>query len=281
MDSNLYMNLNFVDLLQSQQDFGVGSESSPIPLFGTQATESSNFEPESPVESKARRMWTPTDDNVLISSWLNTSKDPIIGNEQRNDAFWKKIAAYYSASPKIADCDRRGASQCKNRWHKINEAVGNGKSETDVLKHAHEIFFNNYKKKFTLEHAWKELRHDQKWCDLSSPCSQGDSKRKKLDDGSHSGCSVADEVATRPLGVKAAKARGKKPIVEGKDVGELQKMLVTKEKMSKMKLLDRLMAKQKPLDDDEVALKNKDVLIRILVLKRAWTEGSHGPCLYL
>ena len=41
-------------------------------------------------------------------------------------------------------------------------------------------------------------------------------------------------------------------------------MLVTKEKMSKMKLLDRLMAKQKPLDDDEVALKNK--LINELLL---------------
>ncbi|KAG2284207.1 hypothetical protein Bca52824_055427 [Brassica carinata] len=109
MDSNPYMNLNFVDLLQSQQDFGVGSESSPIPLFGTQATESSNFEPDSPVET-----------------------------------------------------------------------------------------------------------------------------------------------------------RGKKPIVEGKDVGELQKMLVTKEKMSKMKLLDRLMAKQEPLDDDEVALKKK--LINELLL---------------
>ena len=41
-------------------------------------------------------------------------------------------------------------------------------------------------------------------------------------------------------------------------------MLVTKEKMSKMKLLDRLMAKQEPLDDDEVALKKK--LINELLL---------------
>ena len=28
-----------------------------------------------------------------------------------------------------------------------------------------------------------------------------------------------------------------------------------------------------------VSLSCRDVLIRILVLKRAWTEGSHGPCL--
>nr|VDD50683.1 unnamed protein product [Brassica oleracea] len=28
---------------------------------------------------------------------------------------------------------------------------------------SHEIFFNNHHKKFTLDHAWKELRNDQKW----------------------------------------------------------------------------------------------------------------------
>ncbi|WZY93244.1 hypothetical protein YC2023_065573 [Brassica napus] len=50
MDSNIYLNLNFVDLLHNQQDSGL--ESSHIPLFGTQATEGSNFEPHSHVERK-------------------------------------------------------------------------------------------------------------------------------------------------------------------------------------------------------------------------------------
>ncbi|XP_013607700.1 PREDICTED: glutathione S-transferase T3-like [Brassica oleracea var. oleracea] len=278
MDSNPYRSFNFVDLLQSQQETGIGSESFPIPLFGTQATEGSNFEPDSHVESRGRHTWTPTDDNVLISSWLNTSKDHVVGNEQRSVSFWKRIAAYYSASPKIA-------SQCKQRWHKINDMVGkfcgafevatrektSGQNDADVLKHAHKIFFNNYKNKFTLEHAWKELRHDQKWSDLSSACSQGDSKRKKLDNGSHSACLLADDGATRPPGVKAAKARGKKQVSDGKDLDEFQKMwrikqedLVIKEKLSKMKLLDRLMAKQEPLDDGEEALKKK--LINELLL---------------
>ena len=35
MDSNPYLNVNFVDLLQSQQNSGIGLESSPIPLFET------------------------------------------------------------------------------------------------------------------------------------------------------------------------------------------------------------------------------------------------------
>ena len=46
------MNLNFVDLLQSQQDSGIGLESSAIPLFGTQATEGSNFKQDSSEERK-------------------------------------------------------------------------------------------------------------------------------------------------------------------------------------------------------------------------------------
>ncbi|XP_013607572.1 glutathione S-transferase T3-like [Brassica napus] len=87
-----------------------------------------------------------------------------------------------------------------------------GQDENDVLKHAHEIFFNNHKKKFTLEHAWKGLHNDQKWCDLSSAKNEVGSKRRKLEDGSHSAFSqanetaVADEGTTRPTGVKAAKA---------------------------------------------------------------------------
>uniref|UniRef100_A0A0D2ZY02 Uncharacterized protein n=2 Tax=Brassica oleracea var. oleracea TaxID=109376 RepID=A0A0D2ZY02_BRAOL len=99
MDSYPNPNFNFVDLLQSQQESGFGLESSSFPLFGTQATEGSNFEQDSPAaaERKERRTWTPTHDAVLISAWLNTSKHPVVENEQRFVAFWKRIAAYYSA----------------------------------------------------------------------------------------------------------------------------------------------------------------------------------------
>ena len=247
MDSNPYLNASFVDLLQSQQDSGIGCESSAFPLFGTQATEGSNFDQESSVERKERRTWMPTDDIVLISAWLNTSKDPVVGNEQRSVAFWKKIAAYYSASPKI--CDKREVSHCKQRCHKMNDLVCNfcgayeaatrektsGQNKNDVLKHAHKIFFNNHKKKFTLEHAWKELRNDQKWCDLSSAKNEVGSKRRKLEDGSHSACSQANETAaadegtTRPTGVKAAKAREKKPMVDAKELSQFQTMWTIKQ----------------------------------------------------
>lgn len=38
---------------------------------------------------KARRRWTVSEDGALLSAWLNTNKDSIVGNEQRAGAFWK------------------------------------------------------------------------------------------------------------------------------------------------------------------------------------------------
>ncbi|KAF3541154.1 hypothetical protein F2Q69_00019316 [Brassica cretica] len=125
------------------------------------------------------------------------------------------------ASPKIGASERRESSHCKQRWHKINDQVGkfcgafeaasrertSGQNDNDVLKQAHEIFFNNHKKKFTLEHAWKELRNDQKWCDLSSSKTERVGKRRKLDDSAQSSTSHASESMTdRRPGVKSAKA---------------------------------------------------------------------------
>ncbi|XP_013694919.1 glutathione S-transferase T3-like [Brassica napus] len=243
MDYNPYQ--NFVDLLQSQQESSIGLESSSILPFGTQASEGSNFEQHSPATRTPRRAWTPTDDVVLISSWLNTSKYPVVGNEQRSVAFWKRVASNFSASPKLAGCVKREASQ------------------------SHKIFFNNHNKRFTLEHAWKELRNDQKWCELSTVKNEGISKKKKCEDGFDSASpqaatGVDEEGAIRPPGVKAAKARGKKTMVEGKDLSDFQSMwsikkedLVMKERLSKMKLLESLIAKQVPLADYEEALKKK------------------------
>ena len=111
---------------------------------------------------------------------------------------------------------------CKQRWHKINDLVckfcgayeaasrekTSGQNENDVLKLAHQIFYTNHKKKFLLEHAWKELRNDQKWCEALSAKNEGSSKKRKCEDGKDSSSSQANDMK-RPPGVKASKARGK------------------------------------------------------------------------
>lgn len=228
-------------------------------------------------ERLSRRKWTPSDDILLISAWLNTSKDPIVGNEQRSDAFWSRIAAYYAASQKVPGCEERKSGHCKQRWHRINDQVckfsgayasatrekSSGCNENDVLKKAHVIFYANYTKKFTLEHAWKELRNDQKWSDQFSAKNESNANKRKGDDGGESSNSQATE-PKRPVGVKAAKAAGKKPMVEEKALKEFESMwsikqqdLAAKENLSRMSILNALIAKKEPLADYEEALKKK------------------------
>uniref|UniRef100_A0A0D3BEE1 Myb-like domain-containing protein n=1 Tax=Brassica oleracea var. oleracea TaxID=109376 RepID=A0A0D3BEE1_BRAOL len=264
MDPNSYNNASkFVDLLTSQQSvFGfpqdsVQLSSSQVPYFGTQAHEASNFAEEGSAERREWKQWTPIDDLVLISAWLNTSKDAVVGNEQRCGTFWKRVEAYVAASPKFIE--HREASNCKQRWQKINDIVN----------------------KFCGAYEAAKLRNDQKWCELSTSKTQGSSKRRKCDDGAQSSTSHThettngeeDQGASRPPGVKAAKAQRnkkdlaaekKKDLPDGKVVAAFENMwsikkedLALKEKLSKMKMLECLLAKSEPLADYEEALKKK------------------------
>ena len=281
---------NFVDLLNSQQNpvlpepFNYGSFSSQVPLFSTQCTETSSFCEDSAIRRKERKKWTPTDDLVLISAWLNTNKDHVVSNEQKAGTFWKRIAAYYAASPKVVKGEKREALQCKQRWQKLNDLVckfygsynaatrqkTSGQSENDVVKLAHEIFYNDHKKKFNLHHAWEELRHDQKWCELATSKRDGTARKRKCEDGAQSASSQAtvdldDQAMKRPPGVKAAKAAsGKRNVVDQQAASQFQTMwsirekdLAVKERLSKMGLLERLIAKNEPLSEFEEALKQK------------------------
>ncbi|XP_048623773.1 glutathione S-transferase T3-like [Brassica napus] len=246
-------------------------------------------------KNKQRCKWTTAEDLVLISSWLNTSKDPVVGNEQKSGTFWKRIATYYNASPKVVGFPKREVSHCKQRWGKINEGVckfvgsydaaskqrSSGHNEDDVLKAAHQIFTNDYKLKFSLEHAWRELRNDQKWCGIygSSQQSSG-SKRKRVGEqpsfqssASMPSVNADDESTASPIGVKAAKAnKGKRSVGEGekivegfqqmwelkqKDTQEQFALENMKDKVNKTKLLNSLLSRTEPLNEIEVALKNK------------------------
>ncbi|XP_013632886.1 PREDICTED: glutathione S-transferase T2-like [Brassica oleracea var. oleracea] len=164
----------FVDLLNSQQTISFGNFEDSIELssnFGgipaARSVElSSNFDG-TPAARRERRKWMPTDDVLLISSWLNTSKDS------------------------------REACHCKQRWHKISDLVCKfcgcyeadtrekscGQTENDILKLAHQIFYNNHNKKFTLEHAWKEFWNNHKWCELSTAKNEGSSKKENVRTG--------------------------------------------------------------------------------------------------
>uniref|UniRef100_A0A1J3HEG1 Glutathione S-transferase T3 n=1 Tax=Noccaea caerulescens TaxID=107243 RepID=A0A1J3HEG1_NOCCA len=170
------MGSNYVGLLNSQQDpllshpFSYDSFPSPssvelgssqVPPGFSQCTQEASV---SEVNALKRQKWTPSDDILLISAWLNTSKDPVVGNEQKLGTFWKRIVDYIAPT-------QRTPCQCKQRWHKITGLVSkfcgsydaatrsksSGQNDDDVLRVAHELYFNDYKARFNLEHAWKQL----------------------------------------------------------------------------------------------------------------------------
>ena len=81
----------YLDLLNSQHyepvSPSVALGSSELPLFSSQWTNSRSQDAETTEYKIGRRNWSQKEDLVLISAWLNTSKDPIIGNEQKADSF--------------------------------------------------------------------------------------------------------------------------------------------------------------------------------------------------
>ncbi|XP_024011250.1 glutathione S-transferase T3-like [Eutrema salsugineum] len=109
-----------------------------------------------------RRQWTPTEDLVLISAWLNTSKDPIVGNDQKSGAFWSRIKATFNSSPKLKEYPDREGTHCKQRWSRMNNQVckfvgcydtavkeqSSGLNDNNVMKAAHQIFLNDHGFKF-------------------------------------------------------------------------------------------------------------------------------------
>ncbi|XP_013607570.1 PREDICTED: glutathione S-transferase T3-like [Brassica oleracea var. oleracea] len=169
------------------------------------------------VKPVVKRKWLTKEDLVLISGWLNTSKDAIVSNEQKGGSFWKRIEDYFNSSAQLTGSVAREWSQCKQRWGRVNEQVckfvgsyeaalkeqSSGQNENDVMKASHDIFFNDYHVKFTMEHCWRELRYYQKWKSYSKSIDGAKEKRKENEEVMH-------EEEVRPAGVKAAKASKRK-----------------------------------------------------------------------
>ncbi|XP_023645773.1 glutathione S-transferase T3-like [Capsella rubella] len=172
-----------------------------------------------------------------------------------------------------------------------------GMNDDDLIKKAHLIYEGDYKKKFTMEHAWRELRYDQKWCSVVASKGDEKNKRRKLDsssmpcseDGGDSQAQGESQTQgesqapqARPQGVKAAKAAAKASAkksvtssvtAEGglerlermktmwelkeKDFALKQQEHEFNDKISNKKLLDTILAKSGPLSQIEEDLKTK------------------------
>ncbi|XP_013608275.1 PREDICTED: glutathione S-transferase T3-like [Brassica oleracea var. oleracea] len=209
MDFNPFRdNSKFVDLLDSQQNVVFGNVPDCVDIPSSQDT---------PAKGKEQRVWTPTGDLVLISSWLNTSKDPLVGNEQKSAAFWTMIAAYFSASPKLAGCEKSSLQRGRKLVDKMRMMFSNKPTRSSSTTKTRSSPLNMLGRSFEMIRSGVMLRR---------------LKRRKCEDGSHTGSSQAigtetgeeDQVTKRPMGVKAEKARGKRTMVEEKDLDEFHSM---------------------------------------------------------
>ncbi|XP_024007927.1 glutathione S-transferase T3-like [Eutrema salsugineum] len=277
----------FVNVLTSQLVNEVNTPtidlgSSELLMFSTQGYDDPNLGGKNQAE---RRKWSPKEDLVLISAWLNSNKDPVVGTDQKTAVSSKRIVTYFNSSPQLVGQARREVSTCKQRWGRINDHMckfsgsyeaavkekTSGQNENDVMQALHDIFYKDYKMKFTLEHAWRELCFDQKWCKTSS--AKDNNKRRKCEEGSaqsltsQSDCNGDDISEVRLQGIKAGNAKAKMSNgvkEEGKGLSELQSLwgikkqdLALKNKISDKRLLESLLAKAEPLSEIELTLKNK------------------------
>ncbi|XP_020870792.1 glutathione S-transferase T3-like isoform X2 [Arabidopsis lyrata subsp. lyrata] len=265
---NFSSSQSFTNLLFSQED-------NPTPLSPSQPPFSESQTPTA-LAREPRVRWSVPEEKALASAWLNTSKDSVVGNEQRSAAFWARVAAYYAACPSVSKLTIREANTCKQKWQKMSELVvkfagcyefasrtpRSGETEDDILVLAYKLYHQDQKTKFSLEHVWRILKTDQKWCNWCETKLPA-KKKAKLS-------SVEEESLQRPIGVKAAKAlaksKGKGKSDGGADAGsaaELQllwevkeKDLAFKERLSKQKLLDSLLGRSDGLSEMEIELKN-------------------------
>ncbi|XP_010436707.1 PREDICTED: glutathione S-transferase T3-like [Camelina sativa] len=274
MDPNDYVNpyrptSGYLNMLQSQLDTqNLEYTPSLSPCYEAPS------EPESPQENrKSRHAWLPTDDIMLVSAWLNTSKDPVTSNEQRRGAFWGRIADYFASCPNAKGRPKREPSHCKQRWGRINDLVckfvgcyetatrekTSGQNEDDVIKLAHQIYLNDHGHKFTLEHAWRDLRYDQKWCASTSIKGNG-VKRGRAAKGKSkkSSNSQPDVEEDDKAYLEFQLERGSKMYeMKQKDIKLKEKEFAMKKEHIKHVMLENLIAKKDSLTESEIALKEK------------------------
>ena len=113
MDPQQYMPI-YTGIIQGQIDVD-------SPLLGiSQNNPISSPEVEITTSNKPRRgtNFSVEEDNILVSTWLNTSIDVVHGNEQKQETFHKKIWQYF-CQHSSSDTTRIGVS-LSSRWGMIN-----------------------------------------------------------------------------------------------------------------------------------------------------------------
>ncbi|XP_058764180.1 glutathione S-transferase T3-like [Vicia villosa] len=252
--------------------------STQVPPFSTQV--GTENEERVVVKKKSREQFTRDEDILLIQSWLNVSKDPIVGVDQKAESFWVRVAANYNqyrgeSREKLRE---KLKGQLKCRWHRINGLVQkfvgcykqavNGKksgtSENDVMAAANAFFAQDQGTTFNLEYAWRLLKDEPKWMGESIESSSKITKTYASEASSENPNTPSSyefnssSPMERPMGQKAAKRKGKAKEIpnETQDARNKRSMLMerlaqSKEDEIELKVVQLMMKDTSTMSDSQ------------------------------
>ncbi|XP_042460046.1 uncharacterized protein LOC122043486 [Zingiber officinale] len=183
------------------------------PATPTFIPETQLFNCESPIEvvnlekavsnaegTRKRSSWTKVEDKVLARCFVTISDDPIISNEQKADAFWRRVASYYNENLPLGS----------------NTRSGNVIRDKDILRFAYEKYrFENNGVAFNLEHVWRIVKDRPMFTPQSTDHFVATKKTRTSESGASNTSSNQDvsihldDEDTHPMGQKTAKRKGK------------------------------------------------------------------------
>ncbi|XP_075515926.1 glutathione S-transferase T3-like [Primulina tabacum] len=152
---------------------------------------------------KKRSTWRKVEDEILARSFVTISDDPIIGNDQKAEAFWGRVASYYN--------DNRPAAQYRTKKSSCH-------GDEDILRLAYEKYREeNNDIAFNLEHVWRIVKDRPMFTPQSVDHLVSTKKARTSESGASNTSSNQDsslhvdlnEEENRPMGQKAAKRKGK------------------------------------------------------------------------
>ncbi|XP_042386589.1 glutathione S-transferase T3-like [Zingiber officinale] len=197
--------------------------------------EEREVEPEK--DDSKRRFWSLDEDMVLAKSWATISIDAVIANDQKHQAFWKRIADYYNKH-RLIGAMKRSYQMLKTHYYKfapmVNEFFAtynnlythhqSGWSDENVLENALNMWkTNNKNRDFKYMHVWRVLKEYEKYVPQSIAHSSNKKVRTSESGGNTStsnpnpDTSVDNddfEACIRPIGQKATKRKDKSKVRE-------------------------------------------------------------------
>ena len=77
--------------------------------------------PPSPTTRKRGKGWDLSEDEQLCKSWLAVSQDPVIGSDQKNQTFWKRVHEDFIM--RHLSSEERTQQGLQSRWSHIQRQV--------------------------------------------------------------------------------------------------------------------------------------------------------------